>query len=40
MELHSEAFITFFINYLVVPEKSRTFAAQNQILRRYEEADT
>jgi hypothetical protein len=34
----------FFVNfnsfYLLVPEKCCTFAAQNQILRRYEEADT
>ena len=30
MELHSEAFITFFINYLVIPKKIPTFAAQKQ----------
>ena len=31
---------TFFSKCLVIPEKNRTFAALNQNLRRYEEADT
>ncbi len=31
---------TFLSEYLLIPEKCCTFAALNQNLRRYEEADT
>ena len=40
LEIARVAGATFLCKYLLVPKKCCTFAAQNQTLRRYEEADT